>query len=53
MPIQARRLDQSHGRRHPLARAPRAGKEPVLAQSSGRPALDRHRVHGLHCGNHG
>ncbi len=29
MPIQARRLDQTHDRRRPLAGAQRASKEPI------------------------
>ena len=31
VPVEARRLDQAHDRRRPLAGAQRAGKEPVLA----------------------
>ncbi len=31
VPVEARRLDQAHDRRGPLAGAQRAGKKPVLA----------------------
>ena len=31
VPVQARRLDQAHDRRRPLAGAQRAGEEPILA----------------------
>ena len=34
VPVEARRLDQAHDRRRPLAGAQRPGKEPVLAVMS-------------------
>ena len=39
MPIQARRLDQTHDRRRPLAGAQRAGEEPILAANGNWPDL--------------
>ncbi len=39
MPVEARRLDQTHDRRRPLAGAQRTRKEPVLTADGNRPDL--------------
>lgn len=39
VPVHARRLDQAHNRRRPLARAQTASKQPVVAANGNRPDL--------------